>query len=313
MWHQIHISEMAGVDLDVVDLKVVEVVARHGSMNKAAVELNTVQSNVSSRIRGLEDALGLPLFQRSAKGVMLTPAGRRLLPYAARLTRLLADASAAARDDGQPTGLMEIGTLETTLALRLPLLIAGFAKTYPDVRPLVRTGTTSSLIRDVIEYKLEGAFVAGPVTHPELQTETVFHEELVLVTSPAIQTVAAVSGILQLKTVVFRAGCSYRQRLDSYLASLGLLAQEPLEFGSIDAIIACVSAGVGVTLLPRGVVANARQSGLICAHEIPSSFSKVETVFARRIDGHLSSALATFLECVRRESGTRPTAISEIA
>ncbi|WP_299828434.1 LysR substrate-binding domain-containing protein [Pseudomonas sp.] len=299
--------------MDVIDLKVVEAVARHGSMNKAAVELNTVQSNVSSRIRALEDQLGVPLFQRSAKGVQLTPAGRRLLPYAARLSRLLSDASAAARDDGKPSGLMEIGTLETTLALRLPLLIARFAKAYPDVRPLVRTGTTSSLIRDVIDCKLEGAFAAGPVTHPELQTETVFHEELVLVTSPAVRTVDAISGILHLKTVVFRAGCSYRQRLDSFLASQGLLAQEPLEFGSIEAIIACVSAGVGVTLLPRGVVVNARQSGLICVHEIPAAFSHVETVFVRRIDGHLSSALATFLESVHRESGIRSTAVREIA
>lgn len=299
--------------MDVIDLKVVEAVARHGSMNKAAVELNTVQSNISSRIRALEDQLGVALFQRSARGVQLTLAGRRLLPYAARLSRLLSDASSAARDDGTPSGQMEIGTLETTLALRLPLLLARFAKAYPEVRPVVRTGTTSSLIRDVIDGKLEGAFAAGPVTHPELHTETVFHEELVLVTSPAVPTVAAVSDILQLKTVVFRAGCSYRQRLDSFLASLGLLAQEPLEFGSIEAIITCVSAGVGVSLLPRGVVASARQSGLINVHEIPSAFSQVETVFARRSDSHLSSALAAFLESVHRESGIRSMAVREFA
>lgn len=60
--------------MDVIDLKVIDAVARHGSMNKAAVELNTVQSNVSSRIRSLEDELGVSLFQRSAKGVQITPA-----------------------------------------------------------------------------------------------------------------------------------------------------------------------------------------------------------------------------------------------
>lgn len=295
--------------MDVIDLKVVEAVARHGSMNKAAAELNTVQSNVSSRIRALEAGLGVALFQRSARGVQLTPAGRRMLPYAARLSRLLADAAAAARDDGTPSGTMEIGTLETTLALRLPLLIARFAKAHPEVRPVVRTGTTSSLIRDVIDGKLEGAFAAGPVSHPELQIETVFHEELVLVTSPAVRTLEAVCAILNLKTVVFRAGCSYRLRLDSFLASLGLVAQEPLEFGSIDAIIACVSAGVGVTLLPRGVVADARQSGLICAHEIPAAFAHVETVFVRRTDSHLSSALAIFLQNVHRESGVQTAGV----
>jgi DNA-binding transcriptional LysR family regulator len=299
--------------VDVIDLKVVEAVARHGSMNKAAVELNTVQSNVSSRIRSLEDELGVSLFQRSAKGVQITPAGRRVLPYAARLSKLLSDASAAARDDGTPAGVLEIGTLETTLALRLPLLIARFAKAWPDVRPLVRTGTTSSLIQDVVDCKLEGAFVAGPVSHPELQTETVFHEELVLVTSRAVRSLDAVRAIAHLKTVVFRVGCSYRQRLDALLASMGLLVPEPLEFGSIDAIIACVSAGVGITLLPRGVVADAWQEGRVAVHELPTAFSQVETVFVRRIDSHFSSALATFLDSVHQENGGRAQNVRQLA
>jgi len=291
--------------MDVIDLKVVDAVARHGSMNKAAVALNTVQSNVSSRIRSLEDELGVSLFQRSAKGVQITPAGRRVLPYAARLSKLLADASAAARDDGTPTGVLEIGTLETTLALRLPLLIARFAKAWPEVRPLVRTGTTSSLIQAVVDCQLEGAFVAGPVSHPELQAETVFHEELVLVTSRAVSSLEAITVIAHLKTVVFRVGCSYRQRLDALLASLGMLAPEPLEFGSIDAIIACVSAGVGITLLPRGVVADAWKEGLVAVHEVSPAFSQVETVFVRRLDSHFSSALATFLDSVHLESQGR--------
>lgn len=299
--------------MDVIDLKVVDAVARHGSMNKAAVELNTVQSNVSSRIRSLEDELGVSLFQRSAKGVQITPAGRRILPYAARLSKLLSDASAAARDDGKPSGVLEIGTLETTLALRLPLLIARFANAWPDVRPVVRTGTTQSLIQAVVDCKLEGAFVAGPVDHPELQAETVFQEELVLVTSRAVRTLEAVRAITHLKIVVFRIGCSYRQRMDSLLSGMGLLAPEPLEFGSIDGILACVAAGVGITLLPRGVVAWAWQEGLVAVHEIPPTLSQVETVFVRRVDSHFSSALATFLESVHRETETHAQNVRQLA
>ena len=290
--------------MDVTDLKVVDAVARHGSMKKAASELNTVQSNVSARIRSLEDELGVALFQRSARGVQVTPAGRRILPFAARLSRLLSDASCAARDDGHPKGVFEIGTLETTLALRLPRLIAKFAKAYPDVRPVIRTGTTCSLIQGVIDSKLEGAFVVGPVNHPELQSEQAFREELVLVTSCAIHSLDTVASVDNLKTVVFRIGCSYRQRLDSLLASLGILAPEPLEFGSIEAIIACVSAGVGVTLLPRGVVASAFREGLVNVHELPPEIADVETVFVRRLDGYFSSALSTFLDSVRLDGVT---------
>jgi DNA-binding transcriptional LysR family regulator len=221
----------------------------------------------------------------------------------------LLDASSAARDDGQPKGVLEIGTLETTLALRLPQLIARFAKAYPEVRPVVRTGTTCSLIQGVIDCKLEGAFVAGPVHHPELHSELAFREELVLITSPAIHSLEAVAAIDSLKTVVFRIGCSYRQRLDSLLASLGIQAPEPLEFGSIEAIIACVSAGVGVTLLPRGVVANAVREGMVTMHEIAPELAAVETVFVRRADGYFSSALSTFLQSVRLDGVAAPASI----
>lgn len=292
--------------MDVADLKVVDAVARHGSMNKAASELNTVQSNVSARIRSLEDELGVVLFQRSAKGVQVTPAGRRILPFAARLSKLLLDATSAARDDGQPNGVLEIGTLETTLALRLPRLIAQFAKAYPEVRPVVRTGTTCSLIQGVIDCKLEGAFVAGPVNHPELHSEEAFREELVLVTSPALRRLEDIAGVENLKTVVFRIGCSYRQRLDTLLTRLGIVAPEPLEFGSIEAIIACVSAGVGITLLPRGVAANAARDGLVAVHDLPPELAQVQTVFVRRIDGYYSSALATFLHSVRQDAVAAP-------
>jgi molybdenum-dependent DNA-binding transcriptional regulator ModE len=70
-----------GLVMDATDLKVFKAVARHGSMNRAAAELKTVQSNVTARVRALELELGVLLFQRHARGVKVTPAGRRMLPF----------------------------------------------------------------------------------------------------------------------------------------------------------------------------------------------------------------------------------------
>ena len=135
--------------MDATDLKVFEAVVRLGSMNRAAAELNTVQSNVTARVRALELELGVILFQRHARGVKITPAGRRMLPFSARISKVFSDARAAARDDGVPSGVLEVGTLETTAAIRLPSVLASFTKAYPKVRPVVTTGTTCSLIEDV--------------------------------------------------------------------------------------------------------------------------------------------------------------------
>ena len=71
--------------MDAAQLRVFEAVARRGGMNRAAEELHTVQSNVTARIRLLEEELGRPLFRRHSRGVALTAAGERLLPYAARV------------------------------------------------------------------------------------------------------------------------------------------------------------------------------------------------------------------------------------
>ena len=104
--------------MDAGDLKFFEAVARLGGMNRAAAELNTVQSNVTSRIRALEAELGTMLFHRHARGVSPTAAAQRLLPYAAQVRSLLDDACRAVGDDGRPAGPLVIGSLETTVAVR---------------------------------------------------------------------------------------------------------------------------------------------------------------------------------------------------
>jgi DNA-binding transcriptional LysR family regulator len=287
---------MGDVIMDVADLKMFEAVVRLGTMKRAAEELNTVQSNVTARIKALEDDLGIPLFQRHARGASATQAGQRMLPFAGRIIKLMADARAAAMDDGEPNGPLQIGSLETTTALRLAPLLSRFTAAYPEVQLTVTTGTTARLVTEVLEYKLDGAFVVGPVNHPNLHRRTVFKEELVLVTPISIGTPKELKFNGRLKTIVFRAGCSYRQRLENFLACMGIANAKPLELGSLDAIIACVEAGVGVSLLPRGVVASAVKVGRVSAHTLPAEQADAETIFIRRKDAYSSNAMRAFLE-----------------
>jgi DNA-binding transcriptional LysR family regulator len=286
--------------MDAADLRVFEAVARLGGMNRAAAELHTVQSNVTARIRLLEDELGAPLFQRSSRGVTLTAAGQRLLPYAVRVGHLLADARRAVADDGTPRGPLTIGSLETTAALRLAPLLAAYVAAHPEVDLVLRTGTTAELIESVLAHRLEGAFVCGPVTHPELDAEAIFREELVLVNASAVRRLDELARQRDPKIVVLRAGCSYRQRLEAALATRGIVGVRRLEFGTLEAILASVAAGLGVTLLPKSVVGLAWRSGRVVVHRLPPAEARVETLFIRRRDAFVSSALAAFLEHARR-------------
>jgi LysR family transcriptional regulator, cell division regulator len=284
--------------MDASDLKVFATVAHLGGIGRAAQALNTVQSNVTTRVRLLEQELGTALFERHARGVTLTAAGRRLLPYAAEVTDLLARAKRAATDYGTPNGPLAIGTLETTVAIRLPRIIAAYIAAYPAVDLTLRAGTSTESVTRVLDRELDGAFVAGPVDHPHLVHETVFREELVLVTPTTIGGMQELARVHSLKLAVLRVGCSYRQRLETLLAARGIVDARALEFGSLDAIVGCVAAGIGITLLPRGMVAAAR-SAEVALHTLPPNEAMVDTLFIRRRDGYLGSALAEFMNMVR--------------
>src|SRR5215813_870474 len=288
--------------MELSDLVTFATVARSGGITRAAGELNTVQSNVTNRIRSLEVEVGVPLFERHARGMSLTDAGRRLLPYAQQLVAMSRDALLAARDDGVPKGPLAIGSMETTAAVRLPPLLTQFHHRFPDVQLTLQTGPTVMLTQAVLDSSLDGAFVAGPIDHPDLMTTSVFKEELVLLSARRWRSLAALragtpaSGPTML---VFRTGCSYRQRLEQVMSEFGWPSAARLEFGTLDGIIGCVAADMGVTLLPRAVAERSEVNGAVRMHALRSEQRRVDTLFIMRRTLHEGSALRSFLACLK--------------
>jgi DNA-binding transcriptional LysR family regulator len=284
--------------MDSSDLRVFEAVARLGSITAASDELHTVQSNVTARIHALEDELGLALFRRHSRGVLLTSAGERLLPYAIKIAQLLKDATNVVGDQTIPTGRLLIGCLESTAGVRLPAVLSAYREKFPQVNLVLTVGTTGHLIEEVLAGRLEGAFVAGPVGHPEIGEVQVFAEEMVLVTSPKFRSLDQVfQSPLGVKILVLRKGCSYRARLERVLKENGVSSFGQLEFGTIDGIFGCAREGLGLTMMPRSVSERAAQNGKLGIHELPRKEAMVPTMFVRRKDAVQSAALRRFLEC----------------
>jgi DNA-binding transcriptional LysR family regulator len=288
--------------MELSDLMTFATVARTGGITRAADELNTVQSNVTQRVKALEAEIGTPLFERHSRGMTLTGAGRRLLPYAQRMAALLREAVLAARDDGEPKGPLSIGSMETTAAVRLPSLLADFHRRFPAVQLSLRTATTADLVAAVLDGTLDGAFVAGPIDHAELIATTAFKEELVLVTAGRWKSLAALrAGTSESgpTALVFRTGCTYRQRLEQVFTEFGWPSAARFEFGTLDGMIGCVAADMGVTLLPRAVVERRDLSGSIHLHALSASQSRVDTLFIQRRGAHQYSALQGLVACLQ--------------
>ncbi|WP_050385786.1 LysR family transcriptional regulator [Bradyrhizobium pachyrhizi] len=287
--------------MELTDLLTFSTVARLGGITRAADELNTVQSNVTQRIKALEAEIGTALFERHSRGMSLTGAGRRLLPYAQRMAALSREAVLAARDDGEPKGPLSIGSMETTAAVRLPTLLAEFHRRYPAVRLTLRTAPTADLVAAVLDGSLDGAFVAGPIEHAELSATSAFTEELVLVTAQRWKSLAALragtpeSGPTAL---VFRTGCTYRQRLEQVFTEFGWPSAVRFEFGTLDGMVGCVAADMGVTLLPRAVVERDHVQRDINIHKLNPQHAHVETLFIQRRTAHQYSALRGLAACL---------------
>jgi len=287
--------------MELSDLVTFSAVARLGGITRAASELNTVQSNITQRVKALEAEIGTSLFERHSRGMTLTGAGRRLLPYAQRMAALSREAVLAARDDGEPRGPLAIGSLETTAAVRLPSLLAEFHRRHPAVQLSLRTATTADLVAAVLDGSLDGAFVAGPIEHADLSATTAFREELVLVTARHWKNLAELRAGTPASgptALVFRSGCTYRQRLEQVLNEFGWPLAARFELGTLDGMIGCVAADMGVTLLPRAVVERRDLDESIRLHALKPSLSRVDTLFIQRRGAHQTSALQGLAACI---------------
>jgi LysR family transcriptional regulator, cell division regulator len=283
--------------VEATDLAVFAAVAGAGTITRAAEGLHTVQSNVTARLRRLEQELGVALFHRHARGVSLTSAGEQLLPYAVQVGRLIEEAKRVVMDRLVARGPLRIGSLETTAALRLPTILAAFSRECPLVDLTLITGTTGDLIEKVLTYQLEGAFVAGPVTRPHLNQTVICEEELVVISSPAFASLEQALAGGDVKVLVLREGCSYRARLELFLRECGQMRVRYLELGTVDGILGCAAAGLGLTLLPRVVAERAQQDGRVALHALPHDQGLASTVFIRREDAFVSASLKNFIEC----------------
>jgi DNA-binding transcriptional LysR family regulator len=257
---------MRSIDLESLDI--FRAVVQEGGVVRAAGKLGRVQSNVTTRIKQLEEKLGLALFRRQGRSLVLSPEGELLLSYAQRLFRLADEAESELRA-GKPMGLFRVGSLESTAGSRLAPLLSRFHKLYPAVVVELVTGTTGALIQRVTNFEIEAAFVSEPFTAPGLQATKAFEEELVLITS---REVAGISKAVQLAgatLIAFANGCSYRKRLEEWLGASGVMPARTLEFASYQAMIACVAAGTGFALVPRSLLATLKAAGDVRQHEVP--------------------------------------------
>jgi DNA-binding transcriptional LysR family regulator len=283
--------------IDLESLKIFRTVVDEGGVIRAANKLNRVQSNVTTRIRQLEDQLGTRLFRREGRSIRLSAEGQTLLVYANRLLRL-ADEAVSEMRTGKPKGVFRLGSLESTAGSRLAPILSRYHALYPNVVVELATGTAGALVTRVMNFELEAAFVSEPFTAPGLEARPVFEERLVLVTSRAMRRVSGPADLGRSTLIAFAQGCSYRKRIEEWLGGANVMPKRILEFASYQAMIACVAAGTGFAVVPKSVLQALHATKSVSQHALPKRISHNRTCLVW--NGDPSPALAGLLPLLAR-------------
>lgn len=158
--------------MELSDIDIILAVARSGKISQAAKELNYAQSNVTTRIKKLEQEYQVQLFNRFPKGVVLTSKGEQFVQYATRIRDLLNDLEQDMTDPGEPSGTLKIGIVETAASSRFMEILNEYQVTYPEVSISLVNATSPKVLRKKIqEYEIDGAFISGACVKEGLKVE----------------------------------------------------------------------------------------------------------------------------------------------
>lgn len=288
--------------MDLQELMVFQTVAKTGSISQAARELNYAQSNISTKIKQLEDHFQTTLFYRHNKGITLTNKGELLLEYSEKIFNLVDETKNVVMDNDIPRGPLHIGCLETLATTYLPRLISNYHRNYPNVDLTIKTDITSKNIEDVLNYKIDGAFVAGEINHPDLAQKIIKEEQLVLITDALHPVISSMKDIKNRTLLVFPNGCTYRKTLEQWLNNEGIIPNKIMEFDTISAIISCVCSGLGISLLPLAVVERYIESGALKYLSLEKAYDTAPIVFVYRKDKFMPRALTEFINTFHTNS-----------
>ncbi|MEI9427889.1 LysR family transcriptional regulator [Mesorhizobium sp. Cs1299R1N3] len=276
--------------MDLTDLRIFSMVVREGGITRAAKKLFRVQSNVTTRIRQLEEDLDVRLFFREGKRLRLSPAGHVLIDYADRLLALAEEAREAMRDP-RPRGTLRLGAVESTAAVRLPGLLSEYHARHPEVEIELRTGNPRVLGAAVLAGELDAALAAEPIADATFEKQFAFHEQLVIVSAASRVSVDDRDDMPK-TMLAFEHGCPHRRRLEEWYARRGFMAEKTVELGSYHAMLGCVAAGMGIALMPKSVLSGFPESSRLRLHELPSGDDSLLTVLFWRRGANSSNVQA---------------------
>lgn len=247
-------------------------IARQRNLSRAAEDLLITQPALTARIQALETELGTPLFVRARRGMDLTEAGRAFRPYAERALVALNEGASLLSELGRGgTGELVIGAAPAVSTYVLPGVLVRFTERHPRVRLIVRTGHSEQILEMALRREIDLGLVRE-LRHPDIESRTLYDEELILVTHGAHPLAGrgsiSVEELASVRLIMFDRTSSYYDLTNAFFRQAGIAPSSVMELDNIDAAKQMVGQGLGVALLPTTSVAAELADGRLQALQL---------------------------------------------
>ena len=290
--------------MDFQRLKTFRTVATLMNFNKAAEVLNYAQSSVSAQIKTLEDEIGVELFERIGKRIVLTEAGEKMLRYTHRLLAIEEEARAEVTGNIARTSLLTLRMPQTIATYHFPFVLNEFHAKYPNIHLDINNCALYSLEHELSIGTVDLAFLlTDSVDSASLKSELLKVEKLIVVTHPHHELVAKkfISfKHLQSQTLFLpKADCGYRMMFEQTLTIKKIHPAAIIEMNSIEAIKKSVMQGIGLTIIPEITVKEELMQGKLTKLSWDDNF-EIGVCMIWHKDKWISPALNDFMDIFRK-------------
>jgi DNA-binding transcriptional LysR family regulator len=285
--------------MDLSDLTIFRAVVVEGGITRAAEKLHRVQSNITTRIRQLEEDLGVELFIREGKRLHVSAPGQVLLGYADRLLEIAQEARDAVQDSN-PRGPLRLGSMESAASVRLPGPLSIYHRRYPEVALELRTGNPGVLATAILHGELDAALVTEPVAEAPFDRVHLYQDELVLVAKAGHPPIKSIKAGAPRTMLAFEPGCPHRKRLEDWFARQNEIPERIVEMSSYHTMLGCAAAGMGMSLMPLSVIDAFPEKRRLSVHKLPPGENRTQVSLIWR-KGARSPKISALIDILKSE------------
>lgn len=292
--------------MELKHLQTFQTVVEQGSYHRAAQVLGYAQSTITVQIQQLEEELGVPLFERVGRRMVLTQMGEQALLQARTVLEGAEQLAALARSGQTPTGTLRVDMAETLLCYQMQPVIRAFREQAPQVRLIIRGCNCLKIPKNLRDGLCDlGVGYDMDWDRDVLQAEPLGDYEIVLLASPALRDTDFTTPHQRksVSLVTDEPDSIFRRRLEAYLQDRDIVLDTTIELWSIETIKRCVMSDLGFTFLPRFAARDELAEGRLVELDAPISGIRAPVLCARHKNRWVTPAMALFRELLCRHVG----------